>query len=97
MLFTGIFFTGCAGRWQHFSSRDAFERHRFDGAFARLQKLYESGAIDAEQLTSRRQALVELQERLNREDAIRRASEPDPFPANNTTDCKSKDERHPRR
>ena len=63
-----------------------------------MSPIEESGAIDAEQLTTRRQALVELQERLNekdREDEKQRASEPDPFPANNTTDCKSKDERHP--
>ena len=79
---------------------EVFARHRLDGEFARLEKLYESGAIDAEQLTNRRQALVELQERLNkkdREDAIRRASEPDPFPANDAPNCKSRDERHPRR
>ena len=100
LLIAGLSVAGCTshyysdGRW--FSSREGFERHRLDGEFARLQKLYESGAIDAETLTTRREALRDRQEQLNkqdREEAIRRASEPDPFPT--TTDCPSRDDRHP--
>ena len=76
---------------------EEYANHRLDRDFARLEALYESGAIDAEQLASRRTALKEQQELMNREgrkEEIRRGAESDPFPVTSKTDCKSRDAQH---
>ena len=93
MLLASMLAAGCAGRWV---TPEVFARHRMDGEYAQLLALYESGAINAEELTSRQRALAELHENLNRkdrEDAKKRAAE-DAFPATDTTDCKSRNDRH---
>ena len=81
----------CGGHWM---TPEAYANHRLDGDYARLLALYQSGAIDGDQLASRQQALHELQERVNREKGIPDLSIPDPFPTNSTPDCMSRDARH---
>ena len=72
--------------------------HRaLDPQYARLLKLYQSGAISAEQLTIRQQELASREGAIASRRAYERAHPtPDPFPYNTTTDNQCKpDRRHP--
>ena len=64
-----------------------------DRQFADLYALYESGQINAEQFFSRRRALAERLERVNRNDAMREREKPDEPSAPDPPD--KKDEKHP--
>lgn len=72
--------------------------HRaLDPQYTRLLKLYESGKINAEQLTTRQQELASREKEIaRRRDHERAHPTPDPFPQNDTTDSQCKeDRRHP--
>jgi hypothetical protein len=76
-------FAGCSNLIQSdgvWMTREQYANQRLEPEFAQLLSLYQSGAIDAETLASRRNALQERavrerQERLRREEDIQRNTE----------------------
>ena len=71
---------GCADVVWRFG-REIPPQHAFDPQYARLLKLYQSGKIDAEQLTIRQRELALREEEFaRRQEYDRTHPAPDPFP-----------------